>query len=50
MNGGFLCSVFFSFPVMFFGARNNFIALIKMIKMSGKNIKGPWASVNNDGI
>jgi amino acid permease len=31
MNGGFLISVFFSFPVMFFGARNNFIALGKMV-------------------
>lgn len=30
MNAGFLLSVFFSFPVMFFGARNNFIALIQM--------------------
>jgi hypothetical protein len=30
MNGGFLLSVFFSFPVMFFGARNNFIALLQM--------------------
>jgi hypothetical protein len=30
MNGGFLLSIFFSFPVMFFGARNNFIALIQM--------------------
>ena len=31
MNGGFLLSIFFSFPVMFFGARNNFIALIQMV-------------------
>ena len=31
MNLGFLLSVFFSFPVMFFGARNNFIAIIKTI-------------------
>lgn len=30
MNGGFLLSVFFSFPVMFFGARNNFVALLQM--------------------
>ena len=33
MNAGFLVSVFFSFPVMFFGARNNFIALMKMIAL-----------------
>ena len=31
LNGGFLISVFFSFPVMFFGARNNFIAISKNI-------------------
>lgn len=31
MNIGFLISIFFSLPVMFFGARNNFIALMKMI-------------------
>ena len=31
LNGGFLISVFFSFPVMFFGARNNFIAIVKII-------------------
>ena len=31
MNGGFLISVFFSFPVMFFGARNNFINITKMV-------------------
>jgi hypothetical protein len=30
MNIGFLVSIFFSFPIMFFGARNNFIALMKM--------------------
>ena len=31
LNGGFLISVFFSFPVMFFGARNNFIAITKNV-------------------
>lgn len=31
MNLGFLISVLFSFPVMFFGARNNFIAIAKLI-------------------
>ena len=36
MNGGFLISVFFSFPVMFFGARNNFIALIQMFMTRNK--------------
>ena len=33
LNGGFLISVFFSFPVMFFGARNNFIAITKNVIM-----------------
>ena len=28
INIGFLLSVFFAFPIIFFGARNNFIALI----------------------
>jgi amino acid permease len=32
MNIGFLTSVFFSFPVMFFGARNNFISIILAFK------------------
>lgn len=36
MNGGFLLSIFFSFPVMFFGARNNFIALIQMFMNRNK--------------
>ncbi len=36
MNGGFLLSIFFSFPVMFFGARNNFIALIQMFMTRNK--------------
>lgn len=32
INIGFLLSVFFAFPIMFFGCRNNFIALIKLVK------------------
>lgn len=36
MNGGFLLSIFFSFPVMFFGARNNFIALIQQFMTRNK--------------
>ena len=31
LNAGFLISLFFSFPVIFFGARNNFIAINKTI-------------------
>lgn len=30
LNITFLISIFFAFPIMFFGARNNFIALIKL--------------------
>jgi hypothetical protein len=32
-NAGFLVSVTFSFPIMFFGARNNFIAIANTIKL-----------------
>jgi hypothetical protein len=39
MNLGFLLSVFFSFPVMFFGARNNFIAIMKTVLSKGKNLQ-----------
>jgi len=31
MNFGFLVSIFFSFPVVFFLSRNNFIVIMKMI-------------------
>lgn len=48
MNGGFLVSVYFSFPVMFFGARNNFIALMKMIKL--RNIRGGYKSIHGDNV
>lgn len=37
LNGGFLISVFFSFPVMFFGARNNFIAISKTVILMIRN-------------
>ncbi len=40
MNGGFLISIFFSFPVMFFGARNNFIAIIQIFMTRNKEKKG----------
>lgn len=40
MNIGFLISVFFSFPVMYFGARNNFIAITNnVILLVRKNKK-----------
>lgn len=29
---GFLLSVFFAFPIMFFGCRNNFIALVQLLR------------------
>jgi hypothetical protein len=32
MNIGFLICVIFSFPVMYFGGRNNFIALIQLYR------------------
>jgi hypothetical protein len=30
MNIGFLVSVLFAYPIMFFSARNNFIAIVKL--------------------
>jgi hypothetical protein len=36
MSIGFLISITFSFPIMFFGARNNFIAVINTILMIRK--------------
>jgi hypothetical protein len=39
MNGIFLMSVLCSFPLIFYGARNNFIAIFKVIKSSNKDIK-----------
>lgn len=31
MNCGFLVSVFFSIPFLFFAGRNNFIAMVKIL-------------------
>ena len=31
INISFIISIFFAFPIMFFGCRNNFIALVKLI-------------------
>ena len=39
MNSVFLISVLCSFPLMFFGARNNFIALIKVFKTNNSKPK-----------
>lgn len=36
INAGFLLSIFFAFPIMFFGCRNNFIALIQLAMLSNK--------------
>ena len=33
LNSTFLLSIFFAFPIMFFGCRNNFIALIKLVML-----------------
>jgi amino acid permease len=32
INIGFLLSIFFAFPIIFFGCRNNFIALIQLVQ------------------
>ena len=31
INASFLISLYFAFPIMFFGGRNNFIALAKLV-------------------
>jgi amino acid permease len=35
----FLISIYFAFPLMFFGSRNNFIALIQLFKLKQKDIE-----------
>lgn len=35
INLSFLSSLFFAFPIMFFGGRNNFIALVKLVTVKG---------------
>lgn len=39
INLTFLASIFFAFPIMFFGCRNNFIALAKLIFLKDEQIK-----------
>lgn len=39
INGGFLLSVFFAFPIMFFSCRNNFIALVQLALIDKKQLK-----------
>jgi amino acid permease len=36
INAGFLLSIFFAFPIMFFGCRNNFIALVQLAVLNSK--------------
>lgn len=50
MNGGFLISVFFSFPVMFFGARNNFINITKMVVLSLRKEQTEYQQVNTNTL
>ena len=40
LNSTFLISIFFAFPIMFFGSRNNFIALIKLALQKEEPKKG----------
>jgi amino acid permease len=39
MNLGYLLSVFFAFTIMFFGCRNNFIALIQLVWSQEESVK-----------
>ena len=50
LNFGFLISVFFSFPVMFFGARNNFIAITKSIILACRKNKEQMKQVSSDSV
>lgn len=50
LNFGFLVSVFFSFPVMFFGARNNFIAITKTIVLMCQDKKEGFQPVSKDTV
>jgi len=50
MNIGFLSSVFFSFPIMFFGARNNFIAIAKQLIFVIKKKNYDYEVVDVDGV
>ena len=50
LNFGFLVSVFFSFPVMFFGARNNFIAITKTVVLVCRDTKEGFQPVSKDNV
>lgn len=39
---GFLLSIFFAFPIMFFGCRNNFIALAQLLSRPSEKIAKQW--------
>lgn len=39
INFFFLASIFFAFPILFFGCRNNFIALIKLVLLKDSELK-----------
>jgi amino acid permease len=46
MNGGFLLSLFFAFPIIFFSCRNNFISIIKVLtSREGRDRR--WRSERN---
>jgi hypothetical protein len=47
MNVGFLISITFSFPIMFFGGRNNFIAIINAIILGIKKSRKPLLKAEN---
>jgi amino acid permease len=48
INCGFLLSVFFAFPIMFFGCRNNFIALLQLLLAKDEVVK-KWRQ-NSDNV
>lgn len=50
INCGFLLSVFFAFPIMFFGCRNNFIALLQLFLAKDEEQAAKKWRENSDNI
>ena len=49
INFSFLSSLFFAFPIMFFGGRNNFIAMVKLIMLKDDK-KKPYGNKMDDEV
>jgi hypothetical protein len=50
INSTFLVSVYFAFPIMFFGCRNNFIALLQLfLTPNEEKLSKKWRQ-NSDNL